>query len=144
MKILIVFSIFICLTLTLCSEKTTYETDFETQFQVKHLKKGDGKTFPKAGERVTVHYTGTFPESGKKFDSSKDRNAPFGFVLKRGQVIQCWDEVVSRMSLGESIYVICPSKFAYGERGAGGVIPPNADIAFEIEALGFGNSRDEI
>lgn len=123
-------------------EKDTHEPEFIETFQVKHLKAGDGVTFPKAGSPVTVHYTGTFPHNGKKFDSSKDRNTPFTFTLKRGQVIQCWDEVVSRMTLGESIYVVCPSKYAYGERGAGGVIPPNADIAFEIEALTFGNKDD--
>ena len=55
--------------------------------------------------------------------------------MKRGQVIQCWDEVVSRMSKGEKISVVCPSRYAYGERGAGGIIPPNTDIAFEIEVL---------
>ncbi len=141
-SVFVIISVLTILSFTFCQDKTTFDSDFETQFQVKHLKEGDKKTFPKAGEKVSVHYTGTFLD-GKKFDSSKDRNSPFSFTLKRGQVIQCWDEVVSRMSLGESIYVVCPSKFAYGERGAGGVIPPNADIAFEIETLAFGNIKKE-
>lgn len=119
---------------TLCN---TSDPEFEKLFQVKHFKEGDGKNFPPAGTQVTVHYTGTFPDSGKKFDSSVDRNRPFTFTIQRGQVIKCWDEVVSKMSLGEKIYVICPSKLAYGERGAGGIIPPNADIAFEIELLSY-------
>jgi FK506-binding protein 1 len=123
-------------------EKDTNEPEFVETFQVKHIRPGDGQSFPKAGTSVTVHYTGTFPHTGKKFDSSKDRNMPFTFTLKRGQVIQCWDEVVGRMSKGEIVYVICPSKFAYGERGAGGIIPPNADIAFEIEAISFGEKED--
>ena len=72
------------------------------------------------GSQVTVHYTGTFPDTGKKFDSSVDRNRPFTFTLARGQVIRCWDEVVGKMSIGEKIYVVCPSRLAYGERGAGG------------------------
>lgn len=127
---------------SLC-EKDTHDAEFESLFQVKHLKEGDGKSFARQGDRVSVHYTGTFPHTGKKFDSSKDRNSPFSFVLKTGQVIQCWDEVVSRMTVGESIYVICPSRLAYGERGAGGIIPPNADIAFEIEMLGITPKRDD-
>ena len=140
MKIFIIL-ILVTLSFIVCDNKDTYEPEFETQFQVKHIKAGDGKTFPTTGEKVTVHYTGTFPHNDKKFDSSKDRNTPFSFTLKRGQVIQCWDEVVSRMTKGEIVYVICPSKLAYGERGAAGIIPPNADIAFEIEALNFGEKE---
>jgi FK506-binding protein 1 len=143
MKICILLILACTVTYTLCQQKDTHDPEFETQFQVKHLKEGDGKSFAKVGDRVSVHYTGTFPHNGKKFDSSKDRNTPFGFTLKRGQVIQCWDEVVSRMSIGEAITVICPAKLAYGERGAGGVIPPNADIAFEIEMLGFTAGKED-
>jgi FK506-binding protein 1 len=115
----------------------TSDPEFENLFSVRHIKAGDGKNFPPAGSQVSVHYTGTFPESGKKFDSSVDRNRPFTFTLQRGHVIKCWDQVVAAMTLGEKIYVICPSRLAYGERGAGGVIPPNADIAFEIELLSY-------
>ncbi len=111
-------------------------------YQVKHIKAGDGATFAKTGEKANVHYTGTLPHNGKKFDSCKDRNTPFSFTLKI-KVIQCWDEVVSIMTKGEIIYVICPAKLAYGEKGAGGIIPPNADIAFEIEALYF-REKDKI
>lgn len=119
----------------------TRDEEFEKLYQVKHLADGDGVSFPKAGNTVTVHYTGTFVD-GRKFDSSLDRRQPFSFTLKRGQVIACWDEVVGRMTKGEKIYVICPSKFAYGERGAGGVIPPNTDIAFEIELLSYTGSEE--
>lgn len=140
MRILIVVSLL--LAFTIC-EKDTYDPEFVELFKVKHLQKGDGKSFAKTGDMVSVHYTGTFPETGKKFDSSKDRSSPFSFNLKTGQVIKCWDEVVSRMSIGEVIQVICPSKLAYGERGAGGVIPPNADIAFEIEMLKINNTKED-
>jgi FKBP-type peptidyl-prolyl cis-trans isomerase len=119
---------------TIC---TTYETAFETEFKVTHIKEGDGQNFPKTGNQVKVHYTGTFPDSGKKFDSSVDRGEPFVFTLQQGQVIKCWDEVVSQMSKGEKIYVVCPYAKAYGDRGAGGVIPAKADIAFEIELISF-------
>lgn len=133
---ILIFSTIALLTLSIVScNKDTYDPEFEQLFQVKHIKDGDKENFAKAGDRVTVHYTGTFPSDGRKFDSSKDRNTPFGFMLKQGQVIKCWDEVVSRMSIGEIVYVICPSRLAYGERGAGGVIPPNTDIAFEIEMI---------
>jgi FKBP-type peptidyl-prolyl cis-trans isomerase len=133
------FLISILIAYTFCN---TRSEAFVQTFKPNHIKEGDNKNFPPAGSQVTVHYTGTFPDSGKKFDSSVDRGNPFTFTIKRGQVIQCWDEVVSNMSLGEKISVICPSKLAYGERGAGGVIPANADIAFEIELLKFTGSGD--
>ena len=114
--------------------ETTYDPEFEKKFQVTHIKEGDGKTFPKKGDRVAVHYTGTLLD-GKKFDSSYDRNSPFQFTLGVGQVIKCWDMSVARLSLGEKIKVICPYNLAYGERGAGGVIPPKADLAFEMELI---------
>jgi FK506-binding protein 1 len=140
MKTLIILALLINNILTV---RDTNDPDFINTFSVKHLREGNGNTFAKPGDRVSVHYTGTFPETGKKFDSSKDRNMPFSFVLKKGQVIKCWDEVVSRMSIGEKIYVVCPSRFAYGERGAGGVIPPNANIAFEIEMLRINDGNED-
>ena len=114
--------------------ETTHDPEFEKKFQVTHIKEGDGKTFPKKGDRVSVHYTGTLLD-GKKFDSSYDRNSPFQFTLGVGQVIKCWDMSVARLSLREKIKVICPYNLAYGERGAGGVIPPKADLAFEMELI---------
>ena len=115
----------------------TSDPNFERIFQAKHITEGDGQRFPPAGSEVSVHYTGTFPDTGKKFDSSVDRNEQFKFTIKKGQVIKCWDEVVSRMSVGEKIKVICPYKMAYGENGMGNVIPPAQDLAFEIELFGF-------
>ena len=135
MKVIIKLALlFSAISFTICN---TSEPEFEQVFKVKHLKNGDGKNFPPSGSLVKVHYTGTFPENGKKFDSSVDRNRPFTFKLQKGQVIRCWDEVVGKMSLGEKLYVICPFRLAYGERGAGGVIPPNTDLGFEIELLDF-------
>ena len=119
---------------TILSAQTTHDPEFEKQFQVTHIKEGDGKTFPKKGDHVFVHYTGTLL-NGKKFDSSVDRGEPFEFDLGVGQVIQCWDMSVARLSLGEKIKVVCPYKLAYGERGAGGVIPPKSDLVFEMELM---------
>jgi len=115
----------------------TKDPEFVKQFKLKHITEGDGKSFPKKGFSVKVHYTGSFPDTEKKFDSSRDRGNAFTFTLGKGEVIKCWDLVVERLSIGERVQVVCPSKLAYGERGAGGVIPPNADIAFDIEMLGF-------
>ena len=123
------------------SAETTHDPDFEKKFKVTHIKEGDGKTFPKKGDHVFVHYTGTLLD-GKKFDSSVDRGEPFEFDLGVGQVIQCWDMCVSRLSLGEKIKVVCPYKLAYGERGAGNVIPPKSDLVFEMELIKIGGEND--
>jgi FK506-binding protein 1 len=111
-------------------------TDFEGYFKKEIIKHGDGKTFPKEGQIVRVHYTGTFLD-GKKFDSSLDRGKPFEFPLGLRRVIRGWDESVKTMSLGEKAKVTIKHEYAYGERGIPGVIPPKATLVFEIELLGF-------
>jgi FKBP-type peptidyl-prolyl cis-trans isomerase FkpA len=95
---------------------------------------GSGAT-AKAGNLVSVHYTGWLTD-GKKFDSSKDRNEPFDFNLGAGQVIKGWDEGVQGMQVGGVRKLTIPAALGYGARGAGGVIPPNATLIFEVEFLG--------
>lgn len=87
-----------------------------------------------AGETAVVHYTGTLTD-GTKFDSSKDRNAPFSFRLGAGQVIKGWDEGVKGMKIGGIRKLVIPPQLGYGSRGAGSVIPPHATLNFEVELL---------
>ena len=98
---------------------------------------GEGET-AQAGQDVVVHYTGWLwkdGEQGAKFDSSKDRRDPFVFALGAGMVIAGWDEGVAGMKVGGQRTLIIPPELGYGARGAGGVIPPNATLKFEVELL---------
>lgn len=103
-------------------------------------KVGDGK-LAVSGQKVTVHYTGWLYDpraaknKGTKFDSSLDRGQPFTFLLGAGQVIRGWDEGVAGMKVGGKRTLIIPSYMGYGTRGAGGVIPPNATLMFDVELL---------
>ena len=99
---------------------------------------GTGAT-AQAGQHVSVHYTGWLYNDGvkgAKFDSSKDRNDPFQFSLGGGMVIKGWDEGVQGMQVGGTRLLVIPPQLGYGARGAGGVIPPNATLMFEVELLG--------
>ena len=98
-------------------------------------KEGDGENFPRRGDTCQMHYTGRLIDGGAQFDSSRDRGEPFEFVLGVGNVIAGWDEGVMHMSKGQRALLRIPSAKAYGERGAGAAIPPNADLEFDVELL---------
>lgn len=101
--------------------------------QMTDTKVGTGKEAV-SGKQLKVHYTGTLMD-GTKFDSSKDRNEPFVFVLGQGRVIQGWEKGFAGMKVGGTRTLIIPPEMGYGSRGAGGVIPPNATLKFEVELL---------
>ncbi|MEL7001300.1 MAG: FKBP-type peptidyl-prolyl cis-trans isomerase [Bacteroidota bacterium] len=106
----------------------------DTGLGIKILKEGNGE-LPEDGQTVKVHYSG-FLEDGKKFDSSVDRGQPFSFPLGKGRVIKGWDQGVAKLKIGTKALLQIPPDLAYGSRGAGGAIPPNATLYFEIEVLG--------
>lgn len=105
----------------------------DSGLKIEDLEAGDGAV-AEAGQTVSVHYTGWL-ESGSKFDSSLDRNQPFQFPLGKGHVIKGWDEGVQGMQIGGKRKLTIPPQLGYGAAGAGGVIPPNATLVFEVELL---------
>lgn len=128
------------------TEKTTAKESKAMTTNITELQKidtqvGTGRE-AEPGFNVTVHYTGWLYDAaaeggkGKKFDSSLDRGQPFNFFLGAGQVIQGWDEGFAGMKIGGKRTLIIPSEMGYGARGAGGAIPPNADLIFDVELLG--------
>lgn len=113
-------------------------TEKTTASGLRYVDHGGGSgAAAKAGDRVQVHYTGRL-ENGSVFDSSRTRNQPFEFQLGVGQVIRGWDEGVAGMRVGDKRQLTIPSDLGYGSRGAGGVIPPNATLIFDVELLKIG------
>jgi peptidylprolyl isomerase len=112
------------------------ETTLPSGLVYKDLVVGKGAE-PKPGDHVTVQYTGTLT-NGTKFDSSRDRGQPFSFTIGQGQVIKGWDEGVMSMRVGGRRILTIPPSLGYGAAGAGGVIPPNATLVFDVELLKIG------
>lgn len=127
-------AVLIAMTIAANADYTTLPSGLKYQDEVV----GTGPE-PKAGQKVTVQYTGWLDEAGrkgKKFDSSRDRNQPFTFTLGAGQVIQGWDLGVATMKTGGKRTLVIPAELGYGARGAGGLIPPGATLIFDVELLG--------
>lgn len=105
-----------------------------TDLKIEDIVEGTGPEV-KSGDTVVMHYIGTFADDGEKFDSSLDRGIPFETVIGVGHVIKGWDQGVPGMKVGGKRKLLIPYMLAYGERGAGDVIPPGADLVFEVELL---------
>ena len=122
---------------TRASAQTGKSMTTASGLQIIDVKEGTGAS-PKPGQTCIMHYTGWLYENGqkgKKFDSSVDRNEPFDFRIGQGRVIKGWDEGVATMKVGGKRTLIIPPSLGYGARGAGGVIPPNATLMFDVELL---------
>ncbi len=109
-------------------------TNMTDELKIEKLADGTGDRMTKKGDTISVHYTGTLTD-GTKFDSSVDRGTPFSFTVGGGQVIAGWDQGLLDMKLGEKRRLTIPSSLGYGARGAGGVIPPNATLVFDVELI---------
>ncbi|KAF8627293.1 hypothetical protein AX17_006338 [Amanita inopinata Kibby_2008] len=101
---------------------------------IETIRPGDGRTFPKRGDMVKIHYVGTFL-NGEKFDSSRDRGEPFETAIGVGSVIKGWDEGVVQLSLGQKANLTLTPDYAYGSRGFPPLIPPNSTLKFEVELM---------
>lgn len=146
-----------CITLTsacFAEENTTAPSINMTQNEITRLPSGlgykvlkaapEGASSPEKGQTIVVHYTGWLDEQGKegkKFDSSLDRGNPFSFNIGLGQVISGWDAGVMQMKVGEKRRLYIPANLGYGARGAGGVIPPNAALIFDVELISVKSGR---
>ncbi|CAJ1084654.1 peptidyl-prolyl cis-trans isomerase FKBP1A-like [Xyrichtys novacula] len=102
--------------------------------EIETITPGDGRTFPKKGQCVVVHYVGTLAD-GKVFDSSRSRGKPFKFKIGKQEVIRGWEEGIAQMSVGQRAKLVCSPDFAYGNKGHPGIIPPNATLIFDVELL---------
>ncbi len=132
LKKLIFFSLLLSFLITSCGRKNFMK---KSGVNVEVITEGKGAS-PKQGQVVTVHYTGWLTDS-TKFDSSVDRGQPFKYQFGVGQVIQGWDDGVETMKLGGKSRFTIPPELGYGRQGAGGIIPPNATLIFEVELLGI-------
>lgn len=131
MKNLLILSLFLISLTAVSAQEDTITTESGLKYIV--VKSGDGE-FAQTGKSVEVHYTGYFTD-GRIFDSSAERNEPIEFVLGKSQVIKGWDEGISLMKTGDKFKLIIPPGLAYGEKGAGNVIPPNATLLFDVELI---------
>lgn len=131
-KNLLLLTLLLTILISSCGRKN-FMTKSGVNIEV--ITEGKGAT-PKEGQMVTVHYTGWLTDS-TKFDSSRDRGQPFKYQFGVGQVIQGWDDGVATLKVGGKSKFTIPSELGYGTRGAGGIIPPNATLIFEVELLGI-------
>ncbi|RDB16939.1 hypothetical protein Hypma_002560 [Hypsizygus marmoreus] len=135
MQLLNWFSCFLFAVVVVAKEQPT-ELQIDTTY-----KPAECPETAQSGDSIQVHYTGTLFDDGKKFDSSHDRNSPLPLTLGIGQVIRGWDEGLVGMCLNEKRTITIPPSMAYGSRGAGGVIPPNAALVFDVELVGLEKSK---
>lgn len=135
--VMIMMTILLTVAMVACGNQEEVDVEemvtTESGLEYVDLEVGEGPS-PKMGDTVAVHYTGWL-EDGTKFDSSVDRGQPFEFQVGMGRVIRGWDIGVASMNVGGKRKLIIPPELGYGERGAGGVIPPNATLIFEVELL---------
>ncbi|KAF8984009.1 Peptidyl-prolyl cis-trans isomerase fpr2 [Podila verticillata] len=136
------FSAVLAGALLLVSQVMAYEAPTALDIDIVHKPEGC-KTVSKAGDQLSMHYTGTLHKTGAKFDSSRDRGRSFEFTLAIGQVIKGWDQGLLDMCVGEKRILTIPSNMAYGSRSMGSAIPANSALVFDVELLRI-NNKDEL
>ena len=145
MRRIIILSIFALI--SIIGQSICYEDDqYQKLFKVEEIQSGDKINYPKIGNKLVLHFTGWYSETKRKFESSHDKKEPATIIIGKGMMIECWERVLLKISLGEKIKFVCPHSLAYGIEGVRGKIPPKTNLLYEVELIKIieGNFEEDL